>query len=87
MHFLLSSVPVNVSIIVLFFYIEHCTPDGWISRSLNVRRKQNSFLTKLIDVLEIIRNRSNGVRTNFSQIVRSNFFVTKIACLTGTRKL
>jgi len=44
-----------LGVIALIIYVFYRIIDGWINRSLNVRREQNALIAKLIDVLE--RNR------------------------------
>jgi len=41
-----------LGIIALVIYIFYRMIDGWINRSLEVRREQNALLSRLIDVLE-----------------------------------
>lgn len=38
--------------IALVIYVFYRIINGWINRSINVRREQNALLAKLIDVLE-----------------------------------
>lgn len=41
-----------LGVIALIIYTFYRIIDGWVARSLNVRREQNTLITKLIDVLE-----------------------------------
>lgn len=41
-----------LGVIALIIYVFYRIIDGWVNRSLDVRREQNALLSRLIDVLE-----------------------------------
>ncbi|WP_134091135.1 hypothetical protein [Olivibacter sp. XZL3] len=52
MYYTFLVLSIYLGVIALIIYIFYRIIDGWINRSLNVRREQNALLAKLIGVLE-----------------------------------
>ncbi|MGK9121085.1 hypothetical protein [Olivibacter jilunii] len=59
MYYTLLVVSIYLGVIALVIYILYRIINGWINRSLNVRREQNELLAKLINVLEKEKSREH----------------------------
>lgn len=57
MYYTFLIISMYLGVIALIIYTFYRIINGWINRSLNVRREQNALIAKLIDVLEKDRKR------------------------------
>lgn len=62
--FIFVPILLYIGIIAAFIYAIYRMVDGWVDKSLTVRREQNSLLAKLIETLDKKGNKSDTDQNN-----------------------